>query len=62
ARFYILYIARTLWGVWTVRREWGRIGQRARGVRMDECDSEDEALLRAAEIIELRLRHRYVVK
>ena len=62
ARFYILYVSRTLWNTWALLRRWGRIGQEARGVRMDECATQEEALKRAAEVIELRMRHKYVVK
>ena len=62
ARFYVLYVSKTLWNTWALLRRWGRIGQEARGVRMDECATEEEALQRAAEVVELRMRHRYMVK
>ncbi|MFZ5918234.1 MAG: hypothetical protein ACOYZ7_14930 [Chloroflexota bacterium] len=43
--------------------EWGRIvEQTPRGVILRECVGYDEALWPAAEAIELRLRHGYVVK
>jgi len=52
-----------LWNTWGVACLWGRIGeQRPRGVRLHECADWDEALRLAAEVIELRLRHGYVVK
>jgi predicted DNA-binding WGR domain protein len=62
ARFYVLYVSKTLWGSWALARHWGRIDQEARGVRMDEYATEEEALRRAAETIDLRIRHKYVVK
>ena len=62
ARFYVLYVSRTLWDTWALLRRWGRIGQEARGVRMDECATKEEALRRAAETIDLRMRHKYVVR
>ena len=62
ARFYALYVTKTLWNTWALLRRWGRIGQEARGVRMDECATEEEALQRAAETIDLRMRHKYIVK
>ena len=62
ARFYVLYVTKTLWNTWALLRRWGQIGQEARGVRMDECATEEEALQRAAETIDLRMRHRYMVK
>ena len=62
ARFYVLYVSKTLWSSWSLARWWGRIGQDARGVRVDECATEEEALRRAAETIDLRMRHKYTVK
>ncbi len=62
ARFYVLHISKTLWDTWALIRRWGRIGQEARGIRVDECATEEEALQRAAETVDLRLRHKYVVK
>lgn len=62
ARFYVLHASKTLWDTWALIRRWGRIGQEARGIRVDECATEEEALQRAAETIDLRLRHKYVVK
>jgi len=62
-RRYVVFVERTLWGTWGVACEWGRIGERTpRGVRLRECIGYDEALWLAAEAIELRLRHGYVVK
>jgi predicted DNA-binding WGR domain protein len=62
ARYYVLHVSKTLWNTWALARWWGRIDQEARGVRMDECATEEEALQRAAETIDLRMRHKYVVK
>ena len=31
ARFYVLYVTKTLWNTWALLRRWGRIGQEARG-------------------------------
>jgi len=61
-RYYIVFWVPTL-EQWGVACRWGRIGeQRPRGVRLHECADWDEALRLAAEVIELRLRHGYVVK
>jgi predicted DNA-binding WGR domain protein len=68
-RFYTLYVGETLWSeipgranTWAVVRTWGRIGQRARGMQIDECANQDDALHLAAETIELRMRHGYTAK
>ena len=61
-RFYTLYVGETLWHTWALVRNWGRIGQGARGTRIDECPHQDEALHLAAETIELRMRHGYTAK
>jgi hypothetical protein len=61
-RYYIVTWSMTLWGTWGVRCEWGRIGESPRGVLVRECTDRDGALWVAAEVIELRLRHGYVVR
>ena len=61
-RFYLVTCTLTLWETWAVRREWGRIGQRCRGTRIDECANREDALHLAAETIELRMRHGYTAK
>jgi len=61
-RYYLVTWARTLWNTWAVWRQWGRIDQPVRGTRIDECATEEEALRRAAETIDLRMRHKYIVK
>lgn len=42
ARYYRLSIAKTLFGEWTMIREWGRIGSRGQ-TREHWCASSDEA-------------------
>ena len=42
ARFYCIAILPNLFGEWTLRREWGRIGRHGQ-VRLDWFDSEAEA-------------------
>lgn len=42
-RFYGLHLAPTLFGGWSVVREWGRIGSQGT-IKTDFFDSEDEAL------------------
>jgi predicted DNA-binding WGR domain protein len=61
-RYYLVIWARMLWDTWAVWRRWGRIGQRARGAQIEECATEEEALGRAAETIDRRMQHKYVVK
>ena len=61
-RFYLVTYAPTLWKTWAVSREWGRIGEDARGTQVTEFPSEDQALHLTSEIIELRLKHGYSVK
>jgi predicted DNA-binding WGR domain protein len=61
-RFYVTVWQPTLWNTWALVCRWGRIGEEPRGMRVNECMDQDEALQHAAEVIELRMRHRYVVK
>ena len=62
-RGYLVFWAPSLWDTWNVLCEWGRIGEQwPRGVRLRKCADLDEALRLAAEVIELRRRHGYVVK
>lgn len=55
ARYYRLSIAETLFGGWTVVREWGRIGSRGQ-IREHWCASMEEAssLLNALRVQRLR--------
>ena len=55
-RFYSVQIIPTLFGEWSIMREWGRIGSPGR-VTMESFSSEDEA--RRAERITVRLRERH---
>ncbi len=61
-RYYVAVWQPTLWNTWALICRWGRIGENPRGIRVSECTTQDEALQRAAEVIELRMRHKYVVK
>ena len=61
-RFYLVTCTPTLWKTWAVWREWGRIGEDARGTQVTEFPSEDEALHLTSEIIELRMRHGYLAR
>ncbi len=61
-RYRLVTWARTLWNTWAVGRQWGRIDQPVRGTRIDKCATEEEALRRAAERVDLWLRHKYIVK
>lgn len=61
-RFYLVTWTQTLWRTWAVWREWGRIGEDARGTQVTEFRSEDEALYLSSKVIELRLKRGYQVK
>jgi hypothetical protein len=61
-RWYTVGWWPTLWDTWIVLCEWGRTGQEPRGVRLRECATLDVALMLAAAVIELRLRHGYIVQ
>ena len=61
-RFYVTAWQPTLWNTWSLVCRWGRIGEDPRGMQVKECASVDDALHLAAEAIELRMRHKYVVK
>jgi predicted DNA-binding WGR domain protein len=55
-RFYSVCIRPTLFGEWSILREWGRIGSPGT-VRVESYSSEDEA--HAAERITIRTRTRH---
>ena len=77
-RYYLTFLQPTLWSqtpalragasvpdrvnTWALVCRWGRIGEEPRGIQVNECATRDEALQRAAEVIEMRMRHGYVVK
>jgi len=42
-RYYYLDVWPTLFGEWTVRREWGRIGSGGGQTLMRTCETEEEA-------------------
>jgi predicted DNA-binding WGR domain protein len=58
-RFYRLQITPTLFGEWSLMREWGRIGSPGR-LRCDSFASEAEARAAARVIIRIRARHGYI--
>ncbi len=55
-RFYSVQIMPTLFGEWSIMREWGRVGSPGR-VTVESFGSEDEA--RRAERASLRIRERH---
>jgi len=60
-RNYVVCWNLTLWGTWGVYCLWGRISQNPRGSRLQECADRDAALSLAAEVVELRMKHGYVM-
>ena len=62
ARYYNVLVSPTLWGTWALLSRWGRIGQRARGVRIKEFSTQEEAVQHAGRVVKLRMRHKYSVK
>ncbi len=60
-RFYVTVWQPTLWNTWALICRWGRIGENPRGVQVHECASMDDALRLAAEVIDRRMKHGYVV-
>lgn len=61
-RYYILILARTLWGSFGICCMWGRLDQRPRGMRIVEAEDFDAARVEMDKIVALRLRHGYSVK
>lgn len=59
-RFYVVYIGPTLFGGWTLWREWGRIGSPGT-VRTTSFDGYDEAQKAEQQIIHRRLSHGYTM-
>lgn len=59
ARFYRLEVAPTLFGEWSLRRIWGRIGTEGRA-RLETYPTRADALDAAARIERLRHRRGYV--
>jgi len=58
SRWYRLSIVRTLFGEWSMVREWGRIGQRGQS-REHWCATQEEASAMLAAQRALRLRRGY---
>jgi predicted DNA-binding WGR domain protein len=57
-RFYSVRILPTLFGEWSIMREWGRIGSPGRFV-VESFGSEDEAREEERRTIRTRARHGY---
>ena len=57
-RFYRIRVRRTLFGPWTMIREWGRIGSPS-AVRESWYDSEQEALAAGKKLLERKTRRGY---
>ena len=57
-RFYKLYISPTLFGEWSLVREWGRIGS-AGTVKIDFFDTEKEAVQKQAQLFEQKQKKGY---
>jgi predicted DNA-binding WGR domain protein len=60
-RFYVVRLAPTLFGDWTLQREWGRSGSPGT-VRLTSFESYDQADKAAHQIIKRRLRHGYELR
>jgi predicted DNA-binding WGR domain protein len=58
-RFYSLQITPTLFGEWSLVREWGRIGSPGT-VRLESFESEAQARAEEQRTVRLRMRHGYV--
>jgi predicted DNA-binding WGR domain protein len=59
-RFYSLQITPTLFGEWSLLREWGRIGSPGT-VRLESYESEAQARAEEQRTVRLRVRHGYKV-
>ena len=60
-RFYVTAWQPTLWNTWALVCRWGRIGENPRGLRVQECANLDTALHLAAEVIDRRIKHGYII-
>jgi predicted DNA-binding WGR domain protein len=58
-RFYSLYLAPTLFGGWSLIREWGRLGSGGT-VRHDPFETEDEAQSKLETIKEVKMKGGYI--
>lgn len=61
-RYYVVILAKTLWGTFGILCQWGRLDQRPRGMRVVEAGDLEGARLELERIVALRLRHGYVRK
>ncbi len=57
-RFYTVQIVRTLFGEWSIMREWGRIGSPGT-VRLESYGTESEAREEEGRTVRTRARHGY---
>ena len=57
-RFYSVQIVPTLFGEWSIMREWGRIGSPGR-IDIETFTTEDEARHAERQTLQLRERHGY---
>lgn len=60
-RFYVVQLSPTLFGDWTLLREWGRSGSPGT-VRVTSFDRYDEAQKEEQRTIKRRLQHGYSVR
>ena len=59
-RYYAMTAIPTLFGEWTLMREWGRIGSSGGTVRTDFYDDEGQAVTALAELAEKKRRRGYI--
>ena len=60
-RFYVVNLGLTLFGEWTLWREWGRIGSPGT-VRTTSFEREQDAHKAEQQTIQRRLRHGYTMR
>lgn len=60
-RFYSLRVAPTLFGEWSLFREWGRIGNGGT-VKIDPFKEESEAFLKMGKLIKEKVKRGYIIK
>jgi hypothetical protein len=61
-RYYVVILARTLWGSFGILCQWGRLDQRPRGMRVVEAGDFEAARVELERIVALRVRHGYEMK
>lgn len=57
-RFYVMRIERTLFGEWSLQREWGRVGSPGR-ITIETFSTEQEARAAETDSVCQRIRHGY---